>query len=164
MWVFCMCVLTGATQHFGEPLPQSSNPKSLGLSYFPKGKPRVCSLASKKVAFSGRSPQFRSPRQLQEKCRELSSLRSGILSGRRMLRVSGDTRDRHPKGGPRLDRSACPASTPNGRLKLQDTQALPNLTGSAWQINKNNGHYMVVSLPRAKRSRSAFHLILTKSL
>lgn len=43
-------------------------------------------------------------------------------------------------------------------------QGLPDLTGSAWQINQNHGHRGVGSLVCARQSHLASHLILTKTL
>ena len=114
------------------PCASPSNPKSLGLLHFSKSEPKMFSLASHRVAFSGQSTGSRFPRQVWRKWQRAQQppcqgSRVGETGEDLMRHIYRDTGDRHsPEGGPRLDRrGACLSSTPNGRSKFQDTPRTP---------------------------------------
>lgn len=114
------------------PCASPSNPKSLGLLHFSKSEPKMFSLASHRVAFSGQSTGSRFPRQVWRKWQRAQQppcqgSRVGETGEDLMRHIYRDTGDRHsPEGGPRLDRrGTCLSSTPNGRSKFQDTPRTP---------------------------------------
>lgn len=133
---------------------------------FPKSEPRMSPLVSKKVTFSRRkSPRLRSwaPKKMTNRpAASESPIPRECRTGRTPCSISMGTLETDSTLAvfvPRLGRGEC-------LVCLHPQIAGPGHLGSpglAWQINKNNDHYIVVTVSCTEQlTYSVSHLILIR--